>query len=110
MKLTTVNNIKGVDKLYKEFEKKALKSPQIIYSRCVYSKCKKLMLKNFTLLLDTLKRIYYNKINILHSYVPEIIKRGDALLKKNTYTDSDILQMSFYLILGVVAVSTGKKP
>ena len=108
MKLVNIKSISTIDKLYKEFEKLALDSPQITYSRCIYNNCKKDFLKNFNILITHLENVNNNKNIILKAYVPEILRRSHLLLEKDTHTDSEILQMSFYQILTVFAISNQK--
>jgi hypothetical protein len=100
--LATVKSMSKIDKIFKKYEKIAMKSPQIIYSRCIYKHCKKRFIKIFKILIDNVDD-GYKRLNLQH-YVPEFVQRANNLINKPTHTDSELLQISFYILLSIYSL------
>lgn len=103
-KIKTMDELK---KKFNKFKKLSLKSPQIIYSKCIYKHCKKRLLHAVKVLIKNLASVKKNLI--LPPYIPQVIKDANLLIKKKTHDDSDILLLSFYLVLSVYVVSNAPR-
>jgi len=103
-KIKTMDELKI---LFNKFENLSLKSPQIIYSKCIYKHCKKRLLHAVNVLIKNLTLVKKNLI--LPPYIPQVIKDANLLIKKTKHNDTDILLLSFYLVLSVYVVSNAPR-